>query len=192
MNEPEIGNLLVEFYLANAHVFGVVLRVQVEEGQRLIDVLGSGDEMLELRAANVRFAAGGDTRTFETFVLKKSEILIAIPRETNEQIHDRAMFRTGISSATSGLWSIGLLLPPLYIEGAVTKPSVMAKRLSVDSLDRFFIVTGADVWTPGGVRQAEPFVVANRDGVSAVGHLDEANADFKMEAPLSYAPRREA
>ena len=192
MNEPAIENLLVDFYFANAQVFGIMPRVQVEVGRRLVDVLSNSDELLGLRAGNVRLAAGGDTRTLENFSLKKSEILIAVPRETQDQIRHRAHFRSGIDSIAGVPLSVGLLLPPFYVEGSLSATVLMAKRLDVHALERFFIVTRAAVWLPDGSRHAEPFMVVNRDEISAIGELEEASANSKMEAPLSYAPRREA
>ncbi len=192
MTEPNIENLLVDFYLTNAHVFGIVPRVQVEEGRRLVDVLSTGAELLELRAGNVRLATGGETRTLENFSLKKSEILIAMPRETQAQIRHRALFRSGIGSVAAVSLSIGLLLPPFYVEGSLSASSLMSKRLDVNAFERFFVLTRADVWLPDGSRHSEPFIVINRDGISAIGQLDEAGADSKMEAPLSYTPLREA
>src|SRR5690242_10833039 len=88
MNQ-EAESLLVELYLPDAHIFGACR--QVAEHRRLLDVLNHQDSMLELDQVSVSFGKDTEPRSYETLLIAKSEILVAVPRETTQQSRRRAV-----------------------------------------------------------------------------------------------------
>src|SRR5262245_33588666 len=113
MNE-ELAPLLVELYLERAHIVGACRDVQ--ERRRLIDVLNHQDDMIELEDARVSLG-NGVTKEFETMLVSKASILAAVPRETREQSHRRAVMTNVMGKQETRQISLAVVLPPLAVEG---------------------------------------------------------------------------
>lgn len=171
------GPILVEVYLHGGHVKGLTRRV--EQRRRLVDVLNSSDTALfELEAVTMT-VPGIDDRSIPLIAIDKSAILVAIPRETQEQTRHRALLNTGIEmiGAPSQQTPMGFLIPPLYLEGTAYLPSSsgLANKPTASVFSNFFPVTGATLYLPDGTKTDEPIVLLNRDNLTLLSFLSETS-----------------
>lgn len=165
-------SLIVEVYLDRARMVGLL--GNVAQNRRLVDILGNQDESVELEWAEARLTGSTEGYRFKSVVVKKSDLLYAIPRETSEQVRARALFRTGMSTKTSASMEIGVLLKTCHMAGTALVPPGM-NRVKVDSsaFPRFFALTNAQIAHQDGTRTEEPVVIVNRDAIIALGRRNE-------------------
>ncbi|MGE0687572.1 MAG: hypothetical protein AB7P33_12570 [Dehalococcoidia bacterium] len=166
-------SLIVEAYLDRTRLVGLL--ANVAQNRRLVDILANQDSTLELEWAEARLSGGTEGYRFKSVVLKKSDLLYAIPRETSDQLRARALFRTGMSTQATASMEVGILLRTCHLAGTTLVPPGM-NRAKVDSsaFPRFFAVTGAQINHQDGTRTEEPVVIVNRDAIIAVGRPNES------------------
>ena len=173
MNEGmRAGALLVELYIKGGHVNGVT--AQVEGRRRLVDVLNSPESMIELTDAKLSIATNGMARFFRALSIAKSSMLAAVPHETQDQMRQRAMLNTGLGHATTMQAQLGLLLPPLYVEGtAHVAPGAGKMRADLKTFTPFFALTASSIYLPEGDVVEMPVVLVNRDAVVVTSIVSE-------------------
>jgi hypothetical protein len=166
------GSLLVELYIRGAHVNGVT--TQVEGRRRLVDVLNSPEAMIELTDAKLTVATNGMSRFYRTLSIAKGSMLAAVPHETQDQMRQRAMLNTGLGHSTTMEAQLGLLLPPLYIEGtAHMAPGAGKMRADLKTFTPFFALTAASLYLPEGDVVELPVVLVNRDAAVVTSIISE-------------------
>jgi hypothetical protein len=166
------GSLLVELYIKGGHVNGVT--TQVEGRRRLVDVLNGPESMIELSDAKLTLATNGMARFFRSLSIAKSAMLAAIPHETQEQMRQRAMLNTGLGRSTTLEAQLGLLVPPLYVEGSAhLAPGAGKLRADLKTFTPFFALTSASLYLPeGDVVEADVILLA-RDAVVSTSVISE-------------------
>ena len=166
------GSLLVELYIRGGHVNGMT--TQVEGRRRLVDVLNGPESMIELTDAKLTLTGNGMARFFRTLSIAKSSMLVAVPHETQEPMHQRAMLNTGLGQSTTREAELGLLLPPLYIEGtAHLAPGAGKMRTDLKTFTPFFALTSASLYLLEGDVVEMPVVVVNRDATVVTSIISE-------------------
>ncbi len=165
-------SLIVEAYLDRARLTGLL--ANIGQNRRLVDILTNQDATLELEWAEARLSGGTEGYRFKSVVIKKSDLLYAIPRETSDQVKARALFRTGMSKQDSASMEVGILLRSCHLSGTTLLPPGM-NRTKVDSsaFPRFFAVTAAQLHHEDGTQTEEPVVIVNRDAIIALGRPNE-------------------
>jgi hypothetical protein len=102
-------------------------------------VLNAEDEQVVLESADLHLADGSASRKFRSLLVSKSDILWAIPHETESQVRRRAARRTGLHTTNRLRAPIGVLIPPYYVTGTATlPPDVSRSRFDAAALTRFF------------------------------------------------------
>jgi hypothetical protein len=169
MNQ-ELGPLLVELYLEDAHVLGVCR--QVQERKRLIDVLNHQDSHLEIEQARVTLGLRGGARHYDSLNITKSAILVAVPRETQEQSRRRAVFTNMMGRQETARKSLALIVPPLALEGAAHIVASGAGVLrGMEAFSKYFPLTGATLFAPGVPDRELDVVIVSRDRVVGMSLL---------------------
>ena len=112
--------LLVELRLAQGRITGITR--QVEERRRLIDLLTAGGEAFDLEEAQI-WLGDALTREFATLSVEKRAILLAIPRETNDQTRQRAMQTRVIGRVQTMPTAINIIVAPYIVEGHAHLPT---------------------------------------------------------------------
>jgi hypothetical protein len=179
MSQP----LLVELFLANGRIRG--LTSQVEQRRRLVDVLNSSDEAFHLDGARVSVGAG-EPRDLPNLNVEKRAIIAAIPHETEEQLHQRAMLRMMVGATPTKTARVTVLLPPFIAEGVAHMPASVGNlrgQLHADTgmFNRFMTMTEARLVLPNGTAIDVPVLFVNRDLVAAMTSPVESN----VLAPMS-------
>ncbi len=173
MQDSTKAPLLVEFYLQGAHVSGVSR--QVEQRRRLVDVLNGQEGTFELDSAKLTIQSSGMPRFFPTLSLQKRSIIAAIPHETQDQVRMRAVLNSGMGRAGTMQAQIAVLVPPYYIEGtAHMAPGSGKLRPDPAVFTHFFPITAAQLFLPEGQSLELPVLLVNRDCISAMALLSEA------------------
>jgi hypothetical protein len=162
-----VAPLLVELYLERAHIVGTCRDVQ--ERRRLIDVLNHQDEILLLHDVRVSLGSGV-TKEYEEIQVQKRSILAAVPRETQEQNRRRTVLTNIAGRQETKQISLGLLIPPLAIEGAA-HISGGAGATSLKSFSKFFPLTHATLSMAGNADRELDVVIVSRDQVMAMTEL---------------------
>jgi hypothetical protein len=119
--------------------------------------------------------------------LSKDAILVAIPRETNEQVRMRSIQSTMVGHPSTMQARMAILVPPLLVEGIAHGPSG-STRLTPDPaiFSRFFSVTDAMITLADGSSEAMPVALVNRDAVAAMTLVAEVpRAEQAPAASLS-------
>ena len=98
-------------------------------------------------------------------VLKHS-ILLAVPRETQEQIRQMLLQRTLVGRAVRQPLPVSIILPNMAVDGTAHLPSG-AGSIQLSMLERFFPVTEASVSVAGEPPFMTPVVLVNRDAIVA-------------------------
>ena len=80
-----------------------------------------------LESALLTLGHTSEPRAFDSIALQKREVLVAIPRETEEQRRQRAIANTGVANLSSVRVRIGVYLAPLYVEGEAHIGRTMGK-----------------------------------------------------------------
>lgn len=159
-------SIIVEAMLSGVKATG--LMKNVSENRRLVDILNNQDLTFELQTVDARLR--DDTRQrFPTLLIRKSDLQYAIPRESSEQIRRRALYRTGLNSASGSRTSLGVFLDGCSILGSVLLPLGMnPARLEIAAFSPFFAIADA-VITRDGTATNEPVVIVRRDALMALG-----------------------
>ena len=167
------SSLIVELFLDRARVIGML--PNLSQNRRLVDVLGNQDSSIVLENAEARLVGGNQSYKFASMSLKKSDVLFAIPRETQEQIRARAMYRTGMSSQTQASMPLGVLLPTCHIAGTTyVAPSVSRQKLEVAAFPHFFAIANARITEANDATTEEQVVIVNRDAILALGRPEDS------------------
>lgn len=167
------SSLVVEIYLDRARITGLL--PNVSQNRRLVDVLGNQDLSFQLESAEACLAGGEQPYRFKSMTIKKSDVLYAIPRETQDQIRARALYRTGMSTQATASTPLAVLLNTCHISGkALVPPSMNRQNLEATSFPSFFALTGATITQADGSTSKEQVVIVNRDAILALGRPDEA------------------
>ena len=167
------SSLIVELYLDRARIIGVL--PNVSQNRRLVDVLGNQDSTFEVESAEARLIGSVQSYRFNLMTVRKSDVLFAIPRETPDQIRGRALYRTGMSTQTQAAMAIGVLLSICHISGTTfVPPGQNRQKIEADLLPRFFAMSGATITQSDGSTSEEAVVIVNREGILALGRLNEA------------------
>ena len=165
-------SLIIEAYLDRARIVGLL--PNVTQNRRLVDVLGNQDASFELEWAEATLSGSSQSHRFKSVVVKKSDLLYAIPRETDEQIKARALFRTGMSGQSLEALTVGLLLPTCHISGtALVPPGMNRSKLEAALFPGFFAISGATIIQPDGSCSEERVVIVRRDAILALGRPNE-------------------
>jgi hypothetical protein len=165
MNQ-ELGPLLVEIFLERAHILGVCR--QVQERRRLIDVLNSQDEILEIEQARVSLGSSTEPKHYETLSIMKSFVLAAVPRETQEQNRRRAVLTNMMGKQETRQKQISLIVPPLALVGSAHISAGSGGALSVKTFSKFFPLTGATLSISGQADRELDVALVSRDHIVAM------------------------
>lgn len=168
------ASLIVEVFLDRARVFGVL--PNIGQNRRLVDVLNSTDLTFELQLAEARLHGGQQSQRYKSVTLKKQDVLYAIPRETQDQLRARALYRTGMSVRTTAPLPLSLLLPGYLVRGTAYVSPALANRATIDpeALPVFLPLTDATIGLADGTNHSEAVVIVNRAAVLALGRAAEA------------------
>lgn len=159
--------LAVEAYFKHGYLRGFLRNIS--ENRRLIDLLNTQDPHFTLVEAEAQFFGSSGTASFTEAQVLKKELQYAIPRETDEQIRRRAVYRTGIMPASTQQIRVQLLLESCIIKGMASLPQgVSRQRLEVGVLPHFFAVTNATVLRGNDVSE-EQVVIVHREALLAIG-----------------------
>jgi hypothetical protein len=175
MNQRE-APLLVEIFLQGARIKG--LCAAVSGRTRLAEVLNTPTEVLQLESAQVTMAAGPPMLSPALTVEKKS-IIAAIPRETEQQSHQRDLATRMTGRAQTTPVEVVAFSPPFAISGTAHIAGsfgVGLRGLHADPsvFSHFFSMTGAQITLPDGSTLEAPVILVNRDMVSAMARTAEA------------------
>ena len=162
MNDGPSGPLLVELFLEGCRISGVTDKV--ENRRRLVDLLNGQETMLELEEAKVTYAGEREPRLYNLLAIEKRSILVAIPRETQQQNRQRAMLTSMVGRAQTMQVPAAILIPPMTIEGMVHVPPGSGRiRPEPEKFTHFFPLTVARISTGDGFFQEAPVALVNRD-----------------------------
>jgi hypothetical protein len=165
MNKAAPAPLLVEAFLAGGAMITGLCR-QVEERKRLVDVLNSPEEVIEIEQASLSLRHGYEPLHLPTISIEKRSILVAVPRETSEQNHRRAVLTNMIGHARTVQKDVTLILPPYAIDGiAHVAPGIGKLRPHADIFRHFFPITDAIVTIPEEGRRPMPVILVNREAI---------------------------
>jgi hypothetical protein len=167
MNQ-ELAPLLVELYLEHAHIVGICR--DVRERRRLIDVLNHQDEMLDLEDARVSLGNGVGKR-YESILINKASIVVAVPRETELQSRHRAIMTSVAGKQETRQMSLALVSPPLVVEGIAHVSAGAGARNSINVFSKFFSLTGATLSLPANPDREFDVVLVSRDHVVAMSEI---------------------
>ncbi|HLF78946.1 MAG TPA: hypothetical protein VJB57_15815 [Dehalococcoidia bacterium] len=163
--------LVVHFMLSGALITGTV-DLQ-EERRRLMDLL-NGQAQLVLTSVEITVYGVTGVKKLPTMTVSKDSILVAIPRETDEQNRLRLMQRSMVGRTATMQARVALLLPPLIVEGVAHGPGGAARLVQDPAIfSRFFSVTDAVITMADGVIQDLPVAIVNRDAMAGMSLLAE-------------------
>ena len=161
-------SLIVEAHLDRARIVGLL--PNLTQNRRLVDILGNQDATFELEWAEACLSGGSERYGFKATAVKKTDLLYAIPRETDEQVKSRALYRTGMSNQALESLAVGVLFSTCHIAGtALLPPGMNRQKLDVASFPRFFAISGAIVTQADGTTTSEQVVVVNGQAILAIG-----------------------
>lgn len=160
------ARLAVEFTLTTATMKGM-LPLPVEN-RRLVDMLNGAQAEIELEDVVGTLRADVVTFRFEAIVVRKADVLYAIPHETESQLRHRAMSRTGIAAPRRDHLPFSVLLPGCHIVGIATiPPGSHFRQVDASIFPHFFPLTEAVVTQADGISREESVVIVNRDALQA-------------------------
>jgi hypothetical protein len=161
----QVGPLLVEAFLSGGALINGLCR-QVAERKRLVDVLNSPEEIVEIEAARLCLRPGLEPILFPTISIEKKSIMAAVPRETSEQNRRRAVLTNMMGRVQTAPNLVTLVVPPFAIEGiAHIAPGAGRVRPSPEIFAHFFPVTDAVVTIPDEGKRSLPVILVNRDAI---------------------------
>ncbi|HLF71601.1 MAG TPA: hypothetical protein VI759_05560 [Dehalococcoidia bacterium] len=172
MNDGPSGPLLVDLVLAGAWISGLTNRV--ENRRRLVDVLNGEGELLDLEEATVNYDRDRHPRSYHTLSVDKSSIVVAIPRETQEQTRRRALLTSTVGRSATVQTPVAILIPPFRIEGmAHLTPGSGKVRPDPSVFSRFFPLTIARIELEDGSFHEASVALVNRDAIVAMSLLSD-------------------
>lgn len=161
------STLIVEAVLATMRIRGLLKNVPAN--RRLVDVLSSQDAVVELHSAEVRRHAAAEAQKFPSLLVRKDDLIYAIPRETAEQVRTRALSRTGMVTPIGRRAPVTVMTSGYVLSGTATLPPGMnPARLEIAMLPHFFALAGASVTDDDGSVTEEEVIVVNRGQVVAL------------------------
>lgn len=169
MNELGKRPMLVDVFLQGARISGVS-RSRTER-HRLVDLLNSADEALELESVKVTLNGSGQAYVLPSLAVEKRSIIAAVPRETQDQSRMRASLSTGMGRLTATRVQLAVVLPPMYVEGTAYVAIGGGRLRADDVFPRFFAVSAAKIVMAGGSSLDVPVVVIHRDAVAGLAQL---------------------
>ena len=170
------GGLTVDFLLSGYRLVGV--SYQVNEKVRLSDVLSSRSETIVLKHASVLGLKGQVMASLPEITVEKSQIVAAIPKESEEYKHQQQLFRVGMVKPTLVRIPVLALLPPYAATGRVHLPPNSDLSDPVHSgLTRFFPLTDAVLFMGEERLYQGPVVLVNRDMLAMLGRTGDEIAD---------------
>jgi hypothetical protein len=166
MNQAQdVGPLLVEAFLSGGALVNGLCR-QVGERKRLVDVLNSQEEVVEIEAARLSLRPGYEPLLFPTISIEKRSIMAAVPRETSEQNRRRAVLTNMMGRVQTVQRVVTIIAPPYAIEGmAHVAPGIGVLRPSADIFAHFFPITDAVITIPDEGERPLPVILVNRDAI---------------------------
>jgi len=175
MNEHQ-GPLLVEVFLNGGRIKGLCR--QLGARRRLLEVLNSPEEALQLEDAAVKLTVGPPRRSHALAIEKKS-IVAAIPWETPEQARERVLSAATVGRSPTAKMPVVAFAPPYVIEGTAHLPPGAATHkgmlhASSPLFSHFFSMTDARLTLPDGSDLKLPVVLVNRETLSALDRLEPA------------------
>jgi hypothetical protein len=177
------GGLTVDLLLSAYRLVGV--SYQVTEKLRLSDVLNSRSDTFVLRHASVLSLKGQVMASLPEVAVQKSQIMAAIPKESEDYRHQHQIFRVGIVKPTLVHVPVLALLPPYAATGKVhVAPNSDLADLAHSGLLGFFAVTDTVIFSGDERLYQGPIVLLNRDLIGMLGQTGQEEHD--------PAPAREA
>ena len=173
MTQAAYPPLQVDLLLPEVVVSGSV--ATLSETRRLVDILNSGEPVIEIKDALLTLRNESQGRVLPLLSVQKSSLLLAMPRETEEQIRLRQFARAGITPSEGALLPVAVLVPPYYVEGSARIPAGSARRgIERESLAPFFVLTDATITRHDGASRSERIVVVAREHIAALALRGEA------------------
>jgi hypothetical protein len=160
---PPMPGYVVEVFHHDLHTSGVTH--ELGGRLRLVDLLNSDDPTFDLREATVDLV--GRLRQHENLTLIKSSILVAVPRETPEQIREMLMGRMLYGRAARQAIQLAIAMPGLSIEGT-GYVSTGAGTIRLATFEPFFPMTSCAIETDKYGRIDTPVALVNRDAIAAL------------------------
>jgi hypothetical protein len=169
MNQEE-APLLVELFLQGARIKG--LCAEVGRRTRLVEVLNTPGDVLQLEAAVVTMASASPLQSLD-LTIEKSSIIAAIPWETPEQIRHRELATSMTGRAQTSPIEIVSFSPPYAVSGTAHVAGgfgvgLRSMRADPSVFSHFFSITNAQMTLPDGSKLDAPVILVNRERVSAM------------------------
>ncbi len=175
----------VDLLLPGYRLIGV--SYQVTEKVRLSDVLSARGETVLLRHASVLSLKGQVIASLPEVTIEKSQLIAAIPKESEDYQHRQRLFRAGMTKPMLVRSPVLALVPPYAATGKVhLPPNSDLSDPAHSGLGRFFPLTDAVLFMGDDRLYQGPVVLVNRDLVAMLGRTGEDIRD----QPQGMVPRQ--
>lgn len=162
----------VDLLLPGYRLIGV--SYQVTEKVRLSDVLSGRGETVLLRHASVLSLKGQVMASLPEVTIEKSQLIAAIPKESEDYQHRQRLFRAGMTKPMLVRSPVLALVPPYAATGKVhLLPNSDLSDPAHSGLGRFFPLTDAVLFMGDDRLYQGPVVLVNRDLVAMLGRTGE-------------------
>src|SRR5262245_2537732 len=168
-----IGPVPVDLICASLRLSGLL---DAGDDRRFSDVLNADEPVLSLRHVRIRDHAGSLLDGCELAVIEKREVLLAVPRESDEQLSAHRNRRIGILPPYSNLLPLPALVatPPFTAAGILNYPSARGVYEGTSVFPRFFPLLDATLRLGVEVVEQGPVLLVNRGAVVSIGIMQEA------------------
>ncbi|HXH23033.1 MAG TPA: hypothetical protein VNN10_13485 [Dehalococcoidia bacterium] len=170
------GGLTVDLLLSGYRLAGV--SYQVTAKLRLSDLLNSRSETFLLRHASVLSLKGQVMASLPEVSVQKTQIIAAIPKESEDYKHQHQLYRVGMVKPTLVRVPVLALLPPYAATGKVhVPPNSDLSDPAHSGLLRFFPLTDTFLFLGEERLYQGPVVLLNRDMLAVLGQTGDEIQD---------------
>jgi hypothetical protein len=143
--------------------------IELAPPKRVSDLFNDNTDQLQLSDVEVTSLAGVKFSCHTSFVVQKSEILLALPRETAAYEQARRADRFGLPTPRSTPEPASVLLPPFLVRGQLHLPAPIDWSRVMARLAPFFALTDAVIQIEDGSTEVADVILLNREEVAAFG-----------------------
>lgn len=163
----------------------------VDQFKRVSDILNGTDSDLTLTDVTICSLLGVRLEECPALKVAKQDILLAIPKESEDYVAERRMQRVGISTPNLMKISALIMVPPFLARGSLALRSSKDMEAGVRGMNHFFPLLGANLLLEGRLIEEAPVFLINRESVLAIGSQESVGARSEPEK-VELSPDRES